>query len=171
MGYLASKASDADLKNEIDFFNTIDENKDGYITKKELKKGLKNYPNIDKKLIATIMSSLDTENIGAISYNEFIAAVLNDGIAKDYGKIAKAFQFFNKDDNGFITDKQLKETLAGSEFRNLDTKIFTDAINEVGHAKNGEIKMKDFMRLMSVHFENSFQSSMQMSTVSECIDE
>lgn len=41
LSYLASKASDQDLKDEIEFFNMIDVNKDGYITKKELKAGLK----------------------------------------------------------------------------------------------------------------------------------
>mmetsp|Transcript_12088 Transcript_12088/g.13602 ORF Transcript_12088/g.13602 Transcript_12088/m.13602 type:complete len:139 (-) Transcript_12088:390-806(-) len=41
LSYLASKASDQDLKDEIELFNMIDTNKDGYITKKELKTGLK----------------------------------------------------------------------------------------------------------------------------------
>ena len=130
LAYLASKASDEDLKDEIEFFNIIDENKDGYITKKELKSGLKNYPHIDKDLINSIMKSIDTDRNGALSFNEFLAAVMNESISKDYSKRAKAFKFFDKNDNGFINDKQLKAALAGSEFKHIETQIFTDVIQE-----------------------------------------
>lgn len=164
---MASKASNEDLKEEIEFFNMIDTNKDGYITKKELKAGLKNYPHIDKELLNSMVKSIDTEHNGAIAFNEFIAAIMNDSITKDYNKISKAFKFFDKDDNGAIDDRELKQALAGSEFKHIETQIFTDVINECNGSKDGEIQMKDFMRLMSVRFENSFQTTMQMSTIEE----
>jgi calcium-dependent protein kinase len=51
LSFLASKASDEDMKNEIELFNNIDTNKDGYITLKELKAGLKSYKEIDKEYV------------------------------------------------------------------------------------------------------------------------
>ncbi|CAI2385020.1 unnamed protein product [Moneuplotes crassus] len=165
VGYLASKVSDTELQKEIDFFNLLDTNKDGYITKKELEKGLKNYLDIDNDLINSIMASTDTEDKGALSFNEFIAAVLSDKITKDHTKIAQAFQFFNKASDGYITDKQLKACLAGSEFKHIETKVFTEVINEVSQDQNGAIKMKDFMRVMSVKFENKLEGKGKRSRI------
>jgi len=130
LSYLASKASDEDLKDEIHFFNQIDSNKDGYITMKELKQGLTKYTDGNKDILKNIMKQMDTENNGAISFNEFVAAVLNDSVAKDYKNIAKAFKFFDKDNDGEIDDEELKAALGGSEFKHIETKIFTDVINE-----------------------------------------
>mmetsp|Transcript_7230 Transcript_7230/g.6412 ORF Transcript_7230/g.6412 Transcript_7230/m.6412 type:complete len:118 (+) Transcript_7230:420-773(+) len=114
------------------------------------------------------MRNIDLEHNGAIGFNEFVAAVMNDSITKDYNTLSKAFKFFDKDDNGSIDDKELKQALAGSEFKHIDTKIFTDVINECSGSKDGEIQMKDFMRLMSVKIESSFATTMQMSIIEEC---
>mmetsp|Transcript_3069 Transcript_3069/g.3658 ORF Transcript_3069/g.3658 Transcript_3069/m.3658 type:complete len:119 (+) Transcript_3069:110-466(+) len=118
------------MKDEIDFFNQIDINRDGYITLKELKSGLMKYSTYDKETVKIIMKNLDTEGNGAISFNEFLAAVLSDSISKDYQKISNAFKFFDKDNDGYIEDKELKEILAGSEFNHIETQIFTDVLNE-----------------------------------------
>lgn len=40
LSYLATKVNDEEIKDEIELFNSFDTNNDGYITKKELKKGL-----------------------------------------------------------------------------------------------------------------------------------
>uniref|UniRef100_A0A7S3JHA9 Calcium-dependent protein kinase n=1 Tax=Euplotes harpa TaxID=151035 RepID=A0A7S3JHA9_9SPIT len=40
LSFLATKVNDEEIKDEIELFNSFDTNNDGYITKKELKKGL-----------------------------------------------------------------------------------------------------------------------------------
>eukprot|EP00344_Euplotes_crassus_P011316 CAMPEP_0196996614 /NCGR_PEP_ID=MMETSP1380-20130617/2449_1 /TAXON_ID=5936 /ORGANISM="Euplotes crassus, Strain CT5" /LENGTH=185 /DNA_ID=CAMNT_0042412641 /DNA_START=668 /DNA_END=1225 /DNA_ORIENTATION=+ len=162
--FLAAKSSDQDLKDEIELFNQIDTNKDGYITLKEMKKALSKIPSIDPDKIEEIVKNLDMENNGAINYNEFLAAVLGESIAKDYNKVTQAFKFFDKDNNGYIEDKELKEALTGAEFKHLDTGIFTEIIDECDSKEKGVINMKEFMRVMSVKFEDSLQSSLFLST-------
>jgi len=64
----------------------LDKNKDGYVTLKELKEGLKDNPNIED--IARLLSSLDMDQNGAINYTEFIAATMNvDQMIKTGSKI------------------------------------------------------------------------------------
>lgn len=110
------------------------------------------------------MNNIDTDKNGAISFNEFLAAILNETISKDYEKIAKAFKFFDKDNDGFIEDKELKQALAGSEFKHIETQIFTDVLKECTENKTGKINMHDFMRVMSVKLEDSIHTSFNMST-------
>lgn len=90
--------------------------------------------------------SVDTDNNGAINFNEFIAATLDASIYKDYEKLEKAFKFFDKDHDGEIDEKELKDSLAGKEFKHIDTKIFSSALEENDNDANGKIDFKEFLR-------------------------
>lgn len=59
----------------MEMFRSLDKNKDGYLTLKELKEGMKDNPNIDE--IAWLLNNIDLDQNGAINYSEFIAATLN----------------------------------------------------------------------------------------------
>jgi calcium-dependent protein kinase len=157
LSYLASRVSEEEIKDNIKMFNQIDKNHDGYITMKELQKGLIGKDK-DPKEIETIMRSVDTDGNGAINFNEFIAATLDASIYKDYEKLEKAFNFFDKDRDGEIDENELKESLAGKEFRHIDTKIFSSALEENDNDDNGKIDFKEFLRCMSVKLEKEATS-------------
>ncbi len=112
LSYLASRVTEEEIKENINMFNSIDKNHDGYITLKELQKGL-NDTDMDPKEIETVLFGVDTDNNGAINFNEFIAATLDASIYKDYDKLEKAFKFFDKDNDGEIDEKEFKASLAG----------------------------------------------------------
>ena len=59
----------------MEIFKMLDKNKDGYVTLKELKEGMKENPNIEE--IARLLNSIDLDQNGAINYTEFIAATMN----------------------------------------------------------------------------------------------
>jgi calcium-dependent protein kinase len=59
LSYLASRVDDKDIENEIALFRSLDKNKDGYLTLKELKEGMKNNPNIDE--IARLLNNIDLD--------------------------------------------------------------------------------------------------------------
>ena len=99
-------------------------NKDGYITANELKKGIQSLNSRSDSEIEEIMNSIDTDKNGAINYNEFIAATLNDRVASDYQRIIKAFEFFDINKDGMIDENELKNSLAGKEFEKIDINIF-----------------------------------------------
>jgi calcium-dependent protein kinase len=75
---------------------------------KELKKGLQKLAKQTDEEVDSIMDSLDTDKNGAINFNEFISATLNNTISKDYERIVKAFEFFDLDNDGQIDENELK---------------------------------------------------------------
>ena len=81
LSFIASRVSSEEIERQIETFHKLDKNKDGYITIKELQKGLKDGYSIEE--INLIMESVDTDRNGAIDYNEFIAATLDAEIAKN----------------------------------------------------------------------------------------
>lgn len=153
LSYLASRVTEDEIKENIKIFKQIDKNSDGYITLKELQKGLAGKDKKSYKEIETIMMSVDTDQNGAINFNEFIAATLDVGIYKDYHKLEKAFKFFDKDHDGSIDEKELKSSLAGKEFKHIDTKIFSNALDESDGDKNGSVDFQEFLRTMSIRLE------------------
>jgi calcium-dependent protein kinase len=157
LSYLASRVTEDEIKENIKMFNQIDKNHDGYITVKELKKGLAGKDK-DEREVQTIMMSVDTDNNGAINFNEFIAATLDASIYKDYEKLEKAFKFFDKDHDGEIDENELKESLAGKEFKHIDTKIFSSALEENDNDLNGKINFGEFLRWMSVKLEKEIDA-------------
>jgi len=95
----------------MEIFKMLDKNKDGYVTLKELKEGLKENPNIEE--IARLLEGIDMDKNGAINYSEFIAATMNvDNMMKSGGKIQDAFSAFDKDGDGKITWEELMQVLA-----------------------------------------------------------
>lgn len=153
LSYLASRVTEEEIKENITIFNQIDKNHDGYITMKELQKGLAKKNKISQTEIETIMMSVDTDNNGAINFNEFIAATLDASIYKDYANLEKAFKFFDKDHDGEIDEKELKASLAGKEFKHIDTKIFSNVLEENDKDMNGKVDFKEFLRCMSMKLE------------------
>lgn len=158
LSYLASRVSEDEIKENTEMFNKIDKNHDGYITLKELQKGLSAKDKQTHDEIQMIMMSVDTDNNGAINFNEFIAATLDCSIYKDYANLEKAFKFFDKDHDGEIDEKELKSSLAGKEFKHIDTKIFSNALEETDDDKNGKVDFKEFLRCMSVRLEKEANS-------------
>mmetsp|Transcript_110 Transcript_110/g.136 ORF Transcript_110/g.136 Transcript_110/m.136 type:complete len:150 (+) Transcript_110:763-1212(+) len=128
LSFLATKVNDEEIHEEIELFNSFDSNNDGYITKKELKKGLQKLEKRSDEEVDAIMDSMDTDKNGAINFNEFISATLNTNISKDYQRIAKAFEFFDLDNDGQIDENELKNALAGQEFSKINIDIFSEAI-------------------------------------------
>lgn len=122
----------------------MDRNKDGYITMKELRKGLKN--SHDTAQIDLIMDGVDTDKNGAIDYNEFIAATLDVEIAKNVKKLDQAFKFFDKNSDGKIDHNDIGQVLMGEEFKSMNPDIVKNILSEVEVDKEGEVNYRDFMR-------------------------
>lgn len=91
----------------MQIFLKLDKNKDGYITLKELKEGMKDLDNIDE--LTEILKGVDVDNNGAINYTEFIAATLDQNlIVNQTNKIKDAFKIFDIDGDGVIDEEEMK---------------------------------------------------------------
>lgn len=109
--YLASRTNDEDISEEMKLFVKLDKNKDGYITLKELKEGMKDLDNIDE--LTQILKGVDIDNNGAINYTEFIAATLDqNNLLKEKKKIKDAFEAFDQDGDGVIDEEEIKKALS-----------------------------------------------------------
>jgi calcium-dependent protein kinase len=126
--FLASRVSNEDIETQITSFHQLDKNKDGYITMKELQKGLKESHDADE--ITEIMGSVDTDKNGAIDYNEFIAATLDAEITKNLKKLDMAFKFFDKNGDGVIDQNDMGEALVGEEFKYVGGDIIKGIFDE-----------------------------------------
>lgn len=146
--FLASRVTDGEIAEQTKLFQELDANNDGYITFKELSKGLQDKMKAEE--IQAIMDSVDTDKNGAINYNEFIAATLEPSITQDIARVEQAFKFFDEDGNGFIDGKELKKILGGEELKHMETKAFENILKEADEDGNGKIDIKEFMRLMSI---------------------
>ncbi|CAI2365330.1 unnamed protein product [Moneuplotes crassus] len=161
LSFLATKVNDEEIKDEIELFNSFDTNNDGYITKKELKKGLYKLGKRTDEEVDQIMDSMDTDKNGAINFNEFISATLNSGISKDYERIVKAFEFFDLDNDGLIDENELKNALAGQEFAKIDVGIFQEAIKQCDLDNDGKISFDEFGKIMSLQLDKMAKDNMR----------
>lgn len=107
--FLASRVSNEEIEKQLESFIKLDKNKDGYITYKELRKGLGD--GYTEEQVKEIMESVDTDKNGAIDYNEFVAATLDGEIAKNIKKLEMAFKYFDTNKDGYIDGKELKNAL------------------------------------------------------------
>ena len=105
--------------------------------------------------INDIIERIDTANNGAINFNEFIAATLNTNITQDYKWIKEAFKFFDLNHDEFIDENDLKFSLSGKEFENIDINVFKDMIKEWDYDNDGKISLDDFLQIMGLTIENS----------------
>jgi len=109
--YLATRTSDSDVNEEMKLFVKLDKNKDGYLTLKELREGMKDIENADE--VAEILQGVDIDNNGAINYTEFIAATLDQ---KSYfsqtKKMDDVFKVFDRDGDGVIDEDEIRQLLS-----------------------------------------------------------
>lgn len=128
LSFLSTRVSDEDILNEKKLFEQIDKNKDGYITIKELQElDNKESSDIDLK---NILLSIDMDKNGAINYSEFIAATMNELITKDANKVQSAFKFFDKNNDGIIDQKDLKEIFKSNSDVTMDKELLDEIVRE-----------------------------------------
>lgn len=98
------------MSEEMKIFYKLDKNRDGYITLKELRDGVKDFENMEE--LSEILKGVDVDNNGAINYTEFIAATLDQTrYLNEAKRIRDAFNVFDKDGDGVIDEEEIKEAL------------------------------------------------------------
>ena len=145
---MVTRVDEEDVAEERKIFESLDKNRDGYITEREMRKGLGTV--LSNEEIESIMHSCDQDHNGAISYNEFLAATLSSRICKDKKLIEKAFGFFDKDGDGVISLNELKQIFLADGTELATDETFHEMINEVDANGDGDIDYEEFMRCLSV---------------------
>mmetsp|Transcript_66678 Transcript_66678/g.117926 ORF Transcript_66678/g.117926 Transcript_66678/m.117926 type:complete len:534 (+) Transcript_66678:29-1630(+) len=113
-------------------FISIDKDGDGSITLDEMRLALSELPTLlsDPEL-DQIMSEMDVNHDGTVSYTEFLASAMDQRIQDREDRLRMAFKAFDLDNDGVITLRELREVLkddtddygaiADEVFRQMDT--------------------------------------------------
>ena len=109
---------------------------------------MKDIPNIE--IVSKILETIDTDQNGAINYNEFIAATMDTEkmLNTDQDKFQDAFSVFDKNGDGKITVEELKEALASETADLMDQKVWEDIIKEADINNDGVIDYEEFMKVI-----------------------
>merc|ERR1719487_1009485 len=94
---------------------TLDANKDGMVTYKELKAGVDKLGLKQTEDLTALMDAMDVDDSGSIQFTDFVAATLDKKFLQQENVCWQAFRIFDKDQSGTISKKELALVLHNSE--------------------------------------------------------
>ncbi len=99
-------------------FKELDDNGDGILSYEEIKKGFKAFfgdsANVDKEF-EKLIQIIDKDSSGSIEYQEFIRATCDLNLLLTDKNLLMAFNAFDKDSSGELTENEIKEILGFKE--------------------------------------------------------
>ncbi len=145
-----------DVINSCKLFNQIDLNEDGKITEEELYKGLTKRIKSDtlEEDVKKIYKKLDMDDDGYIEYEEFVRAAVSKEKFMGDNVLKFAFRFFDKDNSGVITLKEIEDVFKKSvtDKKNVE-KALKKIISEVDINNDGAISFEEFSKVMKKMLE------------------
>uniref|UniRef100_A0A8C3V7P9 Centrin 1 n=2 Tax=Catharus ustulatus TaxID=91951 RepID=A0A8C3V7P9_CATUS len=101
-----------------------------------------------KEEIKKMISDIDKEGTGKISFSDFLAVMSQKMAEKDSKEeILKAFKLFDDDETGKISFKNLKR-VAKELGENLTDEELQEMIDEADQDGDGEVSEQEFLRIM-----------------------
>ena len=135
-----------------DIFFVFDKNCDGKITKEEFVTGLSNTNTLNTILkkgnsIEGLIKKIDTDNNGYISFEEFCIALINKEKILTEKNLRMAFNVFDRDKNGGISQNELKYIL-GEYNVNVKEHLWRKMIEQIDLNRDGQISYDEFHKMM-----------------------
>ncbi|KAI8012894.1 Calcium-dependent protein kinase 29 [Camellia lanceoleosa] len=128
-------------------FNNMDTDGSGTITLEELKIGLSKLGSkLNETEIAALMDAADIDKNGTIDYIEFISATMHRHKLEKEEHLYKAFQYFDKDGNGFISREELRQAM--TQYGMGDEATIDEVLDDVDTDKDGNINYDEFVAMM-----------------------
>jgi Ca2+-binding EF-hand superfamily protein len=131
-----------DVANMEEEFRKLDSNREGTIKLDELPRELTTRLNLSENEARVVFQRLDQTGDEEIHYTEFLAAALQTKLIINEKYIKEAFQKFDVDNTGLISEDDLRKVL-GNEYKGEDVgQIFRQA----DYKNNGSIDYEEFVR-------------------------
>lgn len=144
---IADRLTDEEIRGLKEMFRTMDTDDSGTITYEELKTGLaKQGANLSESEVRQLMEAADVDGNGTIDYTEFITATMHMNKINKDEHLFSAFQYFDKDNSGFITRDELKD--AFTKHNMGDATTIAEIIAEVDSDNDGRINYEEFVAMM-----------------------
>ncbi|XP_004606065.1 centrin-1 [Sorex araneus] len=130
-------------------FDLFDADGSGTIDVKELKVAMRALGfEPRKEEMKKMISEVDKEGTGKISFNDFLAVMTQKMAEKDTKEeILKAFRLFDDDETGKISFRNLKR-VASELGENLTDEELQEMIDEADRDGDGEVNEDEFLRIM-----------------------
>lgn len=149
--HMANSLSEDNIRQLKETFTKLDKNKDGTITKEELKEAIALLQETDASQatqIENLMKSLDVDGDGVISYDEWLMFTVQKKLDAKEERLYQAFKQFDLDGDGRISAEEIKKVLA----MNNDNEI-AQLIQEVDKDGDGTVDYEEFLAMW--HSKNS----------------
>ncbi|GMH05742.1 hypothetical protein Nepgr_007582 [Nepenthes gracilis] len=144
---IAENLSEDEIQGLKQMFANIDTDNSGTITYEELKEGLARLGSKLTELeVKQLMEAADVDGDGSIDYIEFITATMHRYRLETEEHLSRAFQYFDKDNSGFITSDELE--VAMKEYGIADDATIKEIISEVDIDNDGRINYEEFCNMM-----------------------
>ncbi|KAK7276842.1 hypothetical protein RIF29_17988 [Crotalaria pallida] len=144
---IAENLSEEEIKGLKSMFTNIDTDNSGTITYEELRAGLQRLGSkLTEAEVQQLMEAADVDGNGTIDYIEFITATMHRHRLERDEHLYKAFQYFDKDNSGFITRDELQ--IAMKEYGMGDEATIKEIISEVDADNDGRINYEEFCAMM-----------------------
>ncbi|KAF6168112.1 hypothetical protein GIB67_011497 [Kingdonia uniflora] len=144
---IAENLSEEEIKGLKQTFTSIDTDKSGTITYEELKKGMALIgTKLSEAEVKQLMDAADVDGNGTLDYLEFITATMHRHRLERDDHLYKAFQYFDKDNSGFITRDELRTAMKDHAMG--DEGSIMDIISEVDTDNDGRINYEEFCTMM-----------------------
>ena len=136
-----------EAKSAIKLFKLVNENGDGKLQKKELKKTLLNFVSeefLNQNDYDDKFAMMDGDNKGYINYEEFLRAALDRKKILDDNILQYSFIYFDPEGSGFIKKKRIKSIFGNK----IDKITFQTIFDEIHLDNNGKISFEEFKSLL-----------------------
>ena len=144
-------------KEELDelrkIFFAFDKNGDGKLSKEEFVKGLSNNNTNLTLILKTdnsldgLLKNIDSDNNGYIGFEEFLIASINKEKILTEKNLKLAFDVFDRDKSGGISQNELKYIL-GEDNVNAKDNLWQKMIHEIDLNQDGQISYEEFHKMM-----------------------
>ena len=138
-------------------FKDLDQNNDGVLNRQEIEQGLIKYYGEEKakEEADNIFNKVDADGNGTISYEEFIRASIDKRSILTDKNLMTAYKLFDKNGDGSIEAKEIKEVLGKDLIGNKDDKVWEEIIKEVDENGDGVVSFEEFKKIMEKFCEIS----------------
>ena len=154
IAFLVHQQSNTGMMKELrDIFEKFDINGDGQLTYDELKAGFNQYfqdEQIADNEFNELIKKIDLDNNNYIEYEEFLRVAVDLNLLLTDKNLKVAFDFFDKDHSGTLTQEEIKEVLVMDSDNTKKTDDFiSKIIKEIDTNGDGEISYDEFKQLMA----------------------
>ncbi|KAK3205493.1 hypothetical protein Dsin_019539 [Dipteronia sinensis] len=144
---IAGCLSEEEIMGLKEMFKGMDTDNSGTITVEELKDGLaKQGTKLSEYEVKQLMEAADADGNGTIDYDEFITATMHLNRMDKEEHLYTAFQHFDKDNSGYITNEELEQALR--DYGMHDGMDIKEILLEVDSDNDGKINYEEFVAMM-----------------------